>query len=138
MKHERLFQIVNLLIHNKVLTAPELEEKVGVEFMPSLLVPYEIPKDKKTAFITCVYLSDDKYDYKSAPLRKLEEYLRSTYDRVLVISDETGVFPNGNKAFFEKNGYTDNGIISHEEGYCTLHLMSKSLSLPENLHMQGV
>lgn len=99
----------------------------GVEFLPSLLVPYAIHKDTKTAFITCIYLSDDKYDYKSAPLRKLEEYLSSTFDRILVISDENSVFPNGNKAFFEKNGYSDNGVISHEEGYCTLHLMSKSL-----------
>lgn len=81
--------------------------------MPSILVPYAIPKDKKAAFITCVYLSSDQYDYKSVPLRQLEKYLCDTYNKILVISDE--------------NGYVDNGVISREENYCTLHLMSKSL-----------
>lgn len=99
----------------------------GVEFLPSAIVPYDIPKDNRTAFITCIYLSDEKHDYKSAPLKKLEDHLRGTYDRILVISDEKGIFPNGDKAFFEKNQYSDNGVISREEGYCSLHLMSKRL-----------
>lgn len=47
----------------------------GAEYMPSKLVPYDILKDEKTAFLTCVYLSDETYDYKSAPLRALEKYL---------------------------------------------------------------
>jgi hypothetical protein len=99
----------------------------GVEYMPSVLVPYDIPKDERTAFITCIYLSSDLYDYKSTPLRRLEEYLHGKYDKVLVISDEKGTFPNGDKAFFEKNGYSDDGIVSYEKEYCTLHLMSKNL-----------
>ena len=99
----------------------------GAEFMPSCLVPYDIPKGPKTAFITCVYLSDEKFDYKTVPLKELEKYLGKCYDKVLVVSDKTGVFPNGDKEFFERNGYSDDGVISVEQGYCELHLMSKEL-----------
>lgn len=99
----------------------------GVEYLPSILVPFDIPKELRTAFITCIYLSSDRYDYKSAPLRSLEEYLKGNYDKILVISDEKGIFPNGDMAFFKKNGYLDNGIISQEKDYCTLHLMSKNI-----------
>ncbi len=63
----------------------------GAEYMPSLLVPYDIPRDEKTAFITCVYLSDGELDYKTAPLKALEQYLAEQYDRVIVVSEETGV-----------------------------------------------
>lgn len=99
----------------------------GAEYLPSLLVPYDIPKAPEIAFISCVYLSDSIYDYKSAPLRELERYLTPKYEKVYVISDGIGVFPNGDKAFFERNGYTDCGIIAEEIGYCTLHLMEKIL-----------
>ena len=99
----------------------------GVEYLPSLNVPYDIPKDIRTAFITCVYRGNKNYDYKSAPLQKLEEHLSKTYDRVVVVSDEEGVFPNGDLDFFLRNGYEDEGIISEEAGYCKLHLLSKNL-----------
>ena len=79
------------------------------------------------AFITCVYRGNENYDYKSAPLQKLEEHLSKTYDRVVVVSDEDGVFPNGDLDFFLRNGYEDEGIISEEAGYCKLHLLSKNL-----------
>ena len=98
----------------------------GAEFVPSKYVPYDIPKDEDIAFITCVYLSNKEYDYKSAPLKALENYLGINYKKVLVISDEFGVFPNGNLDFFLKNSYVDEGII-FEDSYCKLHLMSKLL-----------
>lgn len=100
----------------------------GVEYMPSLLVPYHIPRDQTTAFITCIYLSDPKYDYKSPCLRTLEKYLSGKYQKIIVISDETGVFPNGDLHFFLKNGYGDCGIVAWEKDYCTLHLMEKVIS----------
>lgn len=99
----------------------------GAEYVPSVLVPYRIPKDHKTAFLTCVYLSDNDFDYKSGPLRELENHLSLEYDKVLVISDEIGVFPNGDLNFFIKNGYEDMGVISKEKDYCTLHLLCKVL-----------
>lgn len=99
----------------------------GVEYMPSLLVPYKIPKDHTTAFLTCVYLSDADFDYKSGPLKKLEMDLSLKYDKVIVISDETGVFPNGDMKFFIKNGYTDMGIVFKEKNYCTLHMLYKDI-----------
>lgn len=98
----------------------------GVEFVPSNLVPYDIPKGEETAFITCTYLSNKDYDYKSAPLMALEDYLKNIYKKVLVISDEMGIFPNGNLEFFLKNNYKDQAIV-FEDDYCKLHLMAKIL-----------
>ncbi|MGG7164176.1 hypothetical protein [Clostridium ihumii] len=97
----------------------------GVEYMPSLLIPYKIPKDDKTAFLTCVYISDSDFDYKSGPLTKLEDTLVLKYNKILVISDEKGIFPNGDLDFFIKNGYEDMGVISEEDNYCRLHLLCK-------------
>lgn len=102
----------------------------GAEYYPSLFVPYDIPKDKDIAFITCVYISDDRFDYKTAPLRTLEHYLARQYKKAVVISDEVGIFPNGDLKFFMRNGYKDDGIVFEDE-YCTLHLLSKDLSFEQ-------
>jgi hypothetical protein len=99
----------------------------GAEYMPSKQVPYPIPKDEHTAFITCVYVSDSEFDYKTPALKALEAYLKKKYTKVLGISDEQGVFPNGNLDFFLRNGYADEGVISEEKDYCRLHLVSKRL-----------
>lgn len=99
----------------------------GVEYMPSIFVPYCVPHDEQTAFITCVYLTNGEFDYKSAPLRKLEKYLAEKYRRVVVISDEVGTFPNGDMTFFIKNGYIDMGVVAIEKDYCKLHMMCKEL-----------
>lgn len=99
----------------------------GAEYVPSLFVPYDIPADSKTAFLTCVYTSNEDYDGKQAPLLMLEQYLSPYYERVIVISDEHGVFPNGDLTFFKNLGYHDHGIISIENKYATLHLMEKQL-----------
>lgn len=97
----------------------------GVEYVPSKIVPYDIPKSEDIAFLTCVYLSSDRYDYKSAPLKALEEYLKDKYSKIIAISDEVGTFPNGDLEWFLDNGFRDEGIISYEPGYCRLHLVSK-------------
>lgn len=83
--------------------------------MPSKQVPYPIPKDEYTAFITCVYVSDSEFDYKTPALKALEEHLKHKYQKLLAISDEQGVFPNGNLDFFLRNGYADEGVISEEK-----------------------
>ena len=97
----------------------------GAEYVPSVHVPYGIPRDPGKAFLTCVYLSDEAYDYKSAPLAALEAYLAERYESALVISDETGVFPNGDLAFFHQRGYQDLGVVAEEGSYCRLHLLEK-------------
>lgn len=99
----------------------------GVEYLPSMLVPYDIPHSEDAAFITCVYLSDSEYDYKSAPIKALERYLMKKYASVFAVTDEIGVFPNGDLAFFARNGYEDNGVIFEDPAYCKLHLVSKAL-----------
>lgn len=104
----------------------------GAEFYPSLKVPYNIPRSEDIAFITCVYSSDEKYDFKSKPLKALEKYLASSYSKLIVISDEEGTFPNGNLAFFKKNGYIDERVV-YEDAYCKLHLLSKVLNKDEKL-----
>ena len=98
----------------------------GAEYVPSVLVPYDIPHDEQTAFLSCVYLSDEEYDYKTAALRELEKYLTGKYGKIVVISDEKGVFPNGDMEFFVRNGYMDVSIV-FEDQYCRLHLMEKEL-----------
>lgn len=99
----------------------------GAEYLPAEFIPYNIPHDKNTAFITCVYMSDSEFDYKSAPLKALEEYLKKDYEKIIAISDENGIFPNGNLKFFINNGYQDEGIIFTDTKYCRLHLVSKLL-----------
>lgn len=97
----------------------------GVEYVPSKIVPYDIPKSEDIAFLTCVYTSSDRYDYKSVPLKALEGYLKDKYSKIIAISDEVGTFPNGDLKWFLDNGFRDEGIISYEPGYCRLHLVSK-------------
>lgn len=101
----------------------------GAEYVPSTEVPYAIPHDPRKAFLTCVYLTDEVFDYKSVPLAALEAYLAERYESALVISDESGVFPNGDLTFFHQQGYQDLGVVAQEEAYCTLHLMEKQLHI---------
>lgn len=95
--------------------------------MPSTKVPYQIPKDDKYAFLTCVYHSDEEYDYKAYPLSVLENELAKNYQKIFVISDEIGTFPNGPMSWFIKQGYEDLGIVQKIPDYASLHLMVKDL-----------
>ncbi len=70
-----------------------------MEYLPAKVIPYDIPHDDDIAFLTCVYMTDAAYDYKSAPLMELEKYLAGEYKRILAISDEKGVFSNGDWTF---------------------------------------
>ena len=99
----------------------------GAEYLPSIIVPYDILHDVNTAFITCVYMSDSEWDYKTAPLQALEHYLSGQYKKVIAIADENGIFPNGDLKFFLRNGYRDEGIVYEDINYCSLHLVSKQL-----------
>ncbi|MDK2952514.1 MAG: hypothetical protein PWQ77_2179 [Kosmotogales bacterium] len=99
----------------------------GVEYVPSVLVPYDIPKSDKIAFLTCAYLSSKKYDYKTTPLKTLENFLKRKFDKLIAISGDRGVFPNGDLEWFLKNGFSDEYVISVELNYCKLHLVSKNL-----------
>lgn len=99
----------------------------GVEYLPSMQVPYNIPKDKETAFLTCLYRSSTEYDYKAYPLQALEKRLVGKYRNIIAVTDELGTFPNGNLEWFLKQGYLDEGVVSVEADYCTLHLVRKIL-----------
>lgn len=97
----------------------------GAEYLPSLNVPYNIPKDKETAFLTCLYHSSPDYDYKAVPLSALETTLSKSFNAIIAITDAVGSFPNGDLKWFIDNGYADLGVISQEDGYCMLHLVKK-------------
>ncbi|MEG1559922.1 MAG: hypothetical protein RRY79_03190 [Clostridia bacterium] len=99
----------------------------GAEYLPAKYIPYNVPHNDDIAFITCVYMSDTKFDYKSAPLLALEYYLKQFYSKVMAISDEIGIFPNGDLKFFMDNGYSDEGVIYEDKDYCRLHLVTKVL-----------
>lgn len=43
------------------------------------------------------------------------------------ITDDKAVFPNGNLKWFQNNGYKDEGLVSIEEDYAKLHVVSKNL-----------
>lgn len=99
----------------------------GVEYLPSELVPYDIPHDKSAAFLTCLYLTHPDYDYKTAPLQALEQYLTGQFEQIYAVTDEKGIFPNGDLEFFLGHGYEDQGIVFCDPHYCTLHLVSKRI-----------
>ncbi len=101
----------------------------GAEFVPSLAVPYNIPKKEDIAFLTCSYLSGENVDYKGYPLEKLESELPGLgYKDLLTIASEEVVFPNGPLEWFEKRGYIDLGEVSFEQNEgARLHLLKKDL-----------
>lgn len=100
----------------------------GAEFVPSLEVPYRIPRDEKAAFLTCSFPSDGEVDFKSFPLERLEKQLPSLgFQFLLAISSEEVVFPNGPLEWFLVRGYRDTGVIHEESGYARMHLLMKKL-----------
>lgn len=100
----------------------------GAEFVPSLEVPYRIPRGEKTAFLTCSFLSDEEADYKSFPLERLEEALPELgYHTLLAVASEDVVFPNGPLEWFVARGYRDNGVVHEQPGYVRMHLVEKGL-----------
>lgn len=101
----------------------------GAEFIPSLEVPYNIPKGKEIAFLTCVYASDPKYDFKSYPLEILEEELKKLgYTKIYAIASEEVAFPNGPLEWFIMKGYKDLKRLYFEENDSAYqHLIEKEL-----------
>lgn len=101
----------------------------GAEFIPSLEVPYKIPKSEDTAFLTCSYLSDTEFDYKSYPLEVLEkELVKMGFKYLLVIASKDVAFPNGPLSCFSNRGYYDLGKLYYEENDdAQQHLLRKEL-----------
>lgn len=101
----------------------------GAEFVPSLEVPYDIYKNRDTAFLTCSYLSDEKYDYRSYPLMILEQELKKmNFNKLEVIASEDVVFPNGTVSYFMGRGFKDLGEIYYEErDLARMHILMKDL-----------
>lgn len=101
----------------------------GAEFVPSLEVPYSIPKNKDIAFLTCSFLSDNEFDYRSLPLEKLEKKLPEMGFRELIaVVSEQVVFPNGTLEWFINKNYKDLGNFHYEKNdFAKMHLVKKKL-----------
>lgn len=95
---------------------------------------YAAPKGRDIVFLTCLYLSDEIWDYKSPPLRRLEAHLARIYRVIELISDKKGAFPNGDLAFFLRNGYKGQRVVAQGPGCCRLHLLQKRSSLTRRRH----
>lgn len=103
--------------------------KGGAEFVPSLEVPYDIPKNKKTAFLTCSYISTEDFDYRSDPLKRLEkELIKLGFNSIEAIASEEVMFPNGTLKWFLDRGYKDSGQVYYEKDCsAAMHLVEKNL-----------
>jgi len=101
----------------------------GAEFVPSLAVPYDIPKSSTDAFLTCSYHSSEVFDYRSYPLQLLEHELKDMgYKHLLAIASEEVYFPNGTLDWFINRGYEDCGLLYDEmNDYAKMHLIRKKL-----------
>lgn len=101
----------------------------GAEFVPSVIVPYPIPRSDDAAFLTCVFLSDDTADNKSFPLQKLEEELpKLGYKSLMSIVAEESCFPNGPLEWFLIRNYIDLGELYYENMHIAkMHLVKKEL-----------
>ncbi len=101
----------------------------GAEFVPSLAVPYAIPKGENIAFLTCSFLSDSRADYRSLPLKVLERELpKFGFKYLMAIASEKVVFPNGTLQWFINRGYEDLGEINYEElDFARMHLIKKEV-----------
>ena len=88
----------------------------GAEFLPSISVPYPIPDKRKTnAFLTCSYLSNSEYDYRSHPLNALvTDLVRLGYDTLSVVSSDRLAFPNGPSNWFVSKGFVDRKKLAEE------------------------
>ena len=93
-------------------------------------MPYQIP-DKRVgnAFLTCSYASDESYDYRTHPLKKLIAELGDKgFDTLSIASAMEGIYPNGPADWFEGFGFEDAGHLKTEEfptieiRYLQLHL----------------
>lgn len=101
----------------------------GAEFVPSVIVPYAVPKAEDTAFLTCSFLSAEEADYKSYPLQALEKELpQFGYKSVISVASQDSCFPNGPLKWFTDRGYTDAGELYYEKMEMVgMHLIKKTL-----------
>ena len=102
----------------------------GAEFLPSKRVPYPVPdKRDDNAFLTCSYISDERKDYRTHPLERLIDELRSSGFRTIsVAASEKVVFPNGPLDWFSRKGFVDKGVLYEENMHeATIHYLQLEL-----------
>lgn len=108
--------VLGYIAYVKDLTHPNGRAVAAVEFLPSTLVPYPIPrKDERSAFITCIYPTKEP-DYRHDVLWRLLADLPSYgYSRVLAIAGRNTPYPNGPVSFFREHGFTEVQVLDTEQ-----------------------
>lgn len=101
----------------------------GAEFIPSVVVPYPIPKAEDMGFLTCSFTTSENGDYKTYPLQRLEEELpKLGFKSIIAIASENTPFPNGPLDWFLDKGYIDLGFVFEEKRhFAKMHLIKKDL-----------
>ncbi len=101
----------------------------GAEFVPSFEVPYDIPRSEDTAFLTCLYSSDNTFDFKTTPLRKLEgKLVEKGFNNISAVVSPKRNFPNGSMEWFLERGYEKGKFLYREEcDKAEQYLVSKHL-----------
>ena len=101
----------------------------GAEFVPSIIVPYPIPRADDIAFLTCSFGSSEDGDYRDFPLQELEKELPEFgYKALIAIASEDSCFPNGPLKWFLDRSYVDLGELYYEEmHFARMHLVKKVL-----------
>lgn len=102
----------------------------AVEHLPSVLVPYPLPRKERTlGFITCLYSHGNGLDYRP---QVLESFLklahRHGYTEVQVVAGRAGPYPNGPAAFFLRHGFRELarlGSVTLEDGYDQMVLLGR-------------
>ncbi|MFQ6088798.1 MAG: hypothetical protein ACE5K0_07860 [Candidatus Methanofastidiosia archaeon] len=101
----------------------------ALEFLPSLIVPYPLPeKNKKTAFITCIYSLEERDCRKELILEFEKRIFKKGFKKISVVSGVKKGFPNGPVDFFENCGFKSSKILDEVElayGKETLVFMEK-------------
>jgi hypothetical protein len=104
----------------------------GIEFLCASRVPFPLPdRQPTTAFITCLYSTEDAQDYRAQLLEYLLTQLSgSSYQRVQVVAGRHLAYPNGPEPIFSAQGFREVAILDRvvlNEGEDTLVLMERRL-----------
>lgn len=104
----------------------------GIEYLRASQIPFPVPnKQATTAFITCLYSTEEADDYRGHLLEyTLKQLALEGYQRVQVISGRRQAYPNGPGAMFQAQGFMEVAELDRiflKDGKDILVLMERNL-----------